>query len=248
MNTPVTVTESVPAGVFVSNITVNPPNRGGAQTSNAVVVTIGSGFTEVDFTDTTVVMSGSCQPANRSGTGHWYQGNRVPPHGNWLRLSGPTNTGIGVFNIENPSNAGATPIPTADAINSCASNWVTGQTVCTANNTQVYLITGTTVNSQLPDSASGTLSFSGGTMTAGVAMDSVHNRALVGLSTGGGPGFQILNLNTSSPYFGTAFASAHGEISEDTVVDPNLNYLLSASEDGNYESNGQGRAESSQPI
>ncbi len=52
VNTPVTVRESVPAGVFVSNITVNPPNRGGQQTSNSVVVTIGSGFTEVDFTDT----------------------------------------------------------------------------------------------------------------------------------------------------------------------------------------------------
>ena len=72
-------------------------------------------------------------------------------------------------------------------------------------------------------------------LTAGVAMDSVHNRALVGLSTTGGPGFQILNLNTASPYFGTAFASPYGEISEDTMIDPNLNLLLSASEHGNYE-------------
>ena len=51
VNSMKTVLELVPPGVVVSNITVEPTNRGGQQTSNSVVVTIGTGVTEVDFTD-----------------------------------------------------------------------------------------------------------------------------------------------------------------------------------------------------
>ena len=53
-------------------------------------------------------------------------------------------TGIDVVNVEGSSITN-TLIPTADIINSCASNSVTGKTVCTANNTQVYVISGTAV-------------------------------------------------------------------------------------------------------
>ena len=54
VNTPVTVAETpIPSGVSVSNVTVNPPNRGGPPNLSGgyVVATIGSGITEVDFTD-----------------------------------------------------------------------------------------------------------------------------------------------------------------------------------------------------
>lgn len=64
-------------------------------------------------------------------------------------------------------------------------------------------------------------------------MDSVHNRALIGLSNGGVPSFQFLNLGTNT--FGSAFASPAGAISEDSLVDPSRNLLLSASEGGNFE-------------
>ena len=52
VNSLITVAETVPPNVVVAGITVEPPGRGGTQTSNSVVVTIGSGITEVDFTDT----------------------------------------------------------------------------------------------------------------------------------------------------------------------------------------------------
>ena len=84
-------------------------------------------------------------------------------------------------------------------VNSCASNPITGQTVCTANNSDVYLLTGTSLGSTLTSSGSGTINFSGGNCTnCGVAMDAVHNKAVIGLSLDGVPGFQFLNLAGTS--------------------------------------------------
>jgi hypothetical protein len=67
-------------------------------------------------------------------------------------------------------------------------------------------------------------------------MDAVHNKALIGLSIGGAGGFQFLDLGTK-PTFEPAFKSQSpsGEISEDPLIDPTRNFLLSASEANNYE-------------
>jgi hypothetical protein len=65
-------------------------------------------------------------------------------------------------------------------------------------------------------------------------MDAIHNRAVVGLSVAGSPGFQVLNLG-SSPAFEPAFVSPSGAISEDPLIDPFRNLLLSAAENNNYE-------------
>ena len=93
---------------------------------------------------------------------------------------------------------------------------------------------GTTPTTTVTSGGSGTISFSGGSCTnCGVVMDSLHNRALIGLSVGGVPGFQFLNLGTNT--FGSAFPSPAGLISEDPLVDPSGNLLLSASEQGNFE-------------
>jgi hypothetical protein len=69
-------------------------------------------------------------------------------------------------------------------------------------------------------------------------MDAVHNKAVIGLSVGvvagvGVPGFQFLNLATNS--FEPAFASPAKEISEDPLIDPTRNLLLSPTEGGDYE-------------
>ena len=86
----------------------------------------------------------------------------------------------------------------------------------------------------LTSGGSGTISFSGGSCTnCGVSMDSLHNRALIGLSNGGVPSFQFLNLATNA--FGSVIASPAGVISEDSLVDPSRNPPLSASENGNFE-------------
>jgi hypothetical protein len=142
-------------------------------------------------------------------------------------------TGISVVNVEGTS---VTPvkIPTPHVVNSCASNPLTGQTVCTANNSDVYLLTGTTLNSTLTSAGSGFIGFSGGSCTnCGVAMDAIHNKAAIGLSVAGAPGFQFLNLATST--FEPAFASPSHRISEDPLIDPSRNLLLSATEFNDYE-------------
>ena len=61
------------------------------------------------------------------------------PKGRW---SSPTSD-VSVVNVEPSITPTPIPIATDDAINSCASNPITGQTVCTANNNHVYILKGT---------------------------------------------------------------------------------------------------------
>lgn len=187
------------------------------------------------------VIQGSCQPS--SSLSVLVSGTNVVayvPKGNWLAT---LSTGVAAVNVEGSSIAN-TLIPTTSVVNSCASNPITGQTVCTANNTDVYLIKGTTLDpavstNPLTSAGSGQLLFSGGTCTnCGVAMDATHNKAVIGLSLAGGGGFQFLNLG-AAPAFETAFTSqgppGFGSISEDPLIDPIRNLLLSAAENSNYE-------------
>jgi hypothetical protein len=156
--------------------------------------------------------AGSCQPS--SSLSVLVTGTNVTsylPKGAWSFGT----SGVSVVNVE---GTGITPtlIPTANAVNSCASNAVTGTTVCTANNADVYLLAGTALSGTLTSGGSGVIGFSGGSCTnCGVAMDGIHNKALIGLSVGGAPGFQFLNLATSA--FEPAFASPSGHISEDPL-------------------------------
>jgi hypothetical protein len=184
-----------------------------------------------------VVQQGSCQPS--SSLSVLVSGTTVVayvPKGNWASAT----TGVSAVNVEGAAVV-PTLIPTTNAVNSCASNPTTGQTVCTANTADVYLISGTTLGSTLSSSGSSTINFSGGICTnCGVAMDSFHDKALIGLSLAGVPGFQFLNLATST--FETAFASPSGQISEDPLIDPTRNVsggpgalLLSAAENNTYE-------------
>jgi hypothetical protein len=182
--------------------------------------------------------AGSCQPSSSlsvlvNGT------NAVSyvPKGNWLNKSG--TTGVSLINIEGSS---ITPgvIATANAVNSCASNPTLSQTVCTANNTDVYVIPAgsTPTVTTLTSGGSSTISFSGGFCTnCGVAMDAVHSKAVLGLSLAGVPGFQYLDM-TATPAtdtFEAAFASMSAAISEDPLIDPIHNLLLSANELNDYE-------------
>ncbi len=153
------------------------------------------------------------------------------PKGSWSGGS----TGVSVVNVEGASITN-TLVPTSNVVNSCASNPLTGKTVCTANNTAVYVLSGTTIANTLTSGGTGSISFSGGTCTdCGVAMDAVHNKAVIGLAIGGAAGFQFLNLATTPPTFEAPFKSPAGIISEDPLIDPSRNLLLSASEANNYE-------------
>jgi hypothetical protein len=176
-------------------------------------------------------LTGSCTPS--SSLAVLVQGKNdtsYVPQGNWEG----TTTGVSLVQIEG-SGTTATVIPTASAVNSCASNAKTGDTVCVANNTDVYLLSGSTLSQTLTSGGSGTTSFSGGSCTnCGVSMDSVDDLALIGLSTAGGPGYQVLNLS-GTPALETAFPTASKEISEDALVDPVHKLILSATESGDYE-------------
>jgi hypothetical protein len=158
------------------------------------------------------------------------------PKGSWPNNRYTPSTGVSVVNLEG-SSITPTKISTPNVVNSCAPNPLTSQTVCTANNTEVYLITGTTLTNTLTSGGSGKITppFSGGTCTnCGVAIDAIHNKAVIGLSIGNAAGFQILDLG-SSPAFEPPFTSPAGRISEQPLFDPTHNLLLSPTESNDYE-------------
>jgi hypothetical protein len=206
----------------------------GDSSNNGATSTCG----QESVTVTSVVAQGSCEGSGSIST--LVSGTNVVsyvPKGSWSSSA----TGIDVVNVEGNSITN-TQIPTGtDVINSCASNSDTGQTVCTANNNDVYVLKGTGLDpsvspNPLTDGGTGTISFSGGSATTtGVSMDATDNKALIALSVGGVGGFQFLNLNTDT--FEPAFASEDpsGEISEDPLIDPVHHLILSATESDNYE-------------
>lgn len=151
------------------------------------------------------------------------------PKGNWES----STTGISLVNVEG-SSVTPTLIPTPNVVNSAASDPFTGETVATANNTDIYLLSGSNIVNTLTSGGNGTMSFSGGFPTdGGVALDPSRNRAVITLSVNGTPGFQFLDLNSST--LQPPIASPDGAVSEDPLIDPVRNLLLSASEDGNFE-------------
>ena len=188
-------------------------------------------FNQGNVTQVCAAPQGSCAPSGSLSV--LVSGTNVVAYvakGNW----GTSTTGVSAVNVEGSSITN-TLIPTANAVNSCASNPFTGQTVCTANNTDVYLLTGVTLGSTLASGGSSVISFSGGNCTnCTVAMDAIHNKVVIGLSISGVPGFQFLDLG-GSPSFEPAFASLSGLISEGSMIDPSRNLLLSAAENNTYE-------------
>jgi hypothetical protein len=167
------------------------------------------------------------------------------PLGNW---HGGNGSGVKVVPIETKSGFGTggepVTVATKNVVNSCSCNSTTGQTVCVANNTDVYLITGTTLKSTLTSGATSSQSFSGGGCeNCGVVVDSSINKALitVGLATGGPGGFQFLDLGGATPTFETPIpASKPGPFrpdgtSEDVSIDPNRHLVLSPNEANNYQ-------------
>ena len=107
-----------------------------------------------------------------------------------------------------------------------------------ANNTDVYLISGTTLNSTLTSGATGSEGFSGGNCeNCGIVVDSSTNRGLItlGLSGAGGPGgYQFLDLGTTPPKLETPIG-AGTTTSENTSLDPVRHLLLSPNEDSVYQ-------------
>jgi hypothetical protein len=158
------------------------------------------------------------------------------PKGNW----GGGPVGVEVVPVETSSGVGTggapTTVTTANTVNSCSANSATGNTVCVANNSDVYVINGSTLSSTLTSATDATASFSGGScMNCGVVVDSASNTAVIAMGLSASPSgsaYQTLDLGTNT--FASPVNSPTG-VSEDIAVDPIRHLILSANEQGNYE-------------
>jgi len=152
------------------------------------------------------------------------------PNGAWASAT----NGIQVVPVE----GGGSPVPvgTANAVNSCSSNSGTGQSVCVANNTDVYLLTGSTLTTTLTSASDTLASFSGGScQNCGVTINGKTNTAVIAMGLSTAPsltGFQFLDLGTNT--FGAPVPAAN-YITEDAQWDPGRNLLLSPNEYGTYD-------------
>jgi hypothetical protein len=164
------------------------------------------------------------------------QGNNVSayvPKASW----GGTNfsdTGISAIQIEGTGTA-PTAISTANPVNSCASNPLTGQTVCTSNGTDIYLLSGTSLITTLTSGATGFAAFSGGICsTCGVTFNVTSNQALLTEGTASGTA-ALQYLDMPSQTFETPIPTGSGNVSEELLIDPLRNLILSPNEAGDYE-------------
>ena len=142
-------------------------------------------------------------------------------------------TGIERVPLEGSGTTGN--FATAGVVNSCAANSVTGEVVCTENNTTVDLINGGALTT-LASGSNVEASFSGGSCeNCGVGINAANNTAVIAMGVTGGAsnsGVQVLNLanNTFNPP--TPLADI---VSEDISIDSGRNLILSPGEGGSYD-------------
>jgi YD repeat-containing protein len=165
----------------------------------------------------------------------------VPPAGGTVVAYVPNGcwncgkTGIQAVPIEGSGTYAS--IATPGVVNSCASNPVTGKSVCVANDNDIYVIEGTTLTQTLKSASDGFGEASGGSCkNCSVAIDAVNNQAVVSIGMvlqgqGSHSGVQVLDLTTNT--LGPAIRTS-GIVSEGMVADPFRGVILAPSESGNY--------------
>lgn len=214
----------IPAAISTDGnyfVSITGKTTGGASFSS-------SNCSEVTVTTTTKALS--CLPSSSIGllTGTTTVQAYVP-NGYW---SGGT-TGVQFVPIEGGGSTAT--ISTKNVVNACSSNSVTGQTVCTANNTDVYLITGSALNKTLTSGSNGFAGFSGGECeNCGVAIDPLTNTAYVEMGYSGSSGSAIQAVNLATNALATPFPATY-EVSENIAVDGTRNLILSPDESGIYD-------------
>jgi hypothetical protein len=190
---------------------------------------------QVTATSTTIA---ACVPTSSMAVTAGTTVNAYVPNGYWEG----GDTGIEEVEIEpTPYGSGGSSatFTTANPVNSCASNSVTGEVVCTENGTNVDLINGSTV-SNVTSGANTYAEFSGGSCDdCGVAVNAANNTAIIaeGNSSGGygyyggESGVQVLNLASNT--FNAPVPLVH-YVSEDISIDSGRNLVLSPAENGYY--------------
>jgi hypothetical protein len=181
---------------------------------------------EINVTAVTATLS-ACVPTSSLAVTVGTNVTAYVPHGYW---EGGTS---GISQVALEGSAPSMVFPTPGVVNSCASNSVTAEVVCTENTTNVDLINGTTLTTVVSGSNT-TAGFSGGSChNCGVAINPSDNTAIIAMGIVGGSnqGVQVLNLSNNT--FNTAFPMAH-QVSENISIDSGRNLLLSPGEGGNY--------------
>ena len=227
---------TVPALIYAPNARVNVFSRVfGVVVGSTVTVNSGGGVVDFDTTAQCPVSTpppGACLAT--SSVAALVSGQNVTAYVPLSDFDAFGTTGIRVVPIE--GTGPHTTVPTPNLVNSCAASGPAGQVVCTANNTDVYIVRGTTLAKTLTSAATGTQAFSGGSVqNAGVTMDVAHGQAIVSVGLAGGGangvgGLQVLDL--ASDTFLPAPPLALGtRTSEGVLVDPVRNLVLSPNED-----------------
>jgi len=197
-------------------------------TSEADVAFISGNCATIQITNTSSTLA-ACLPSSSLAVLTGKNVTAYIPNGSWDYGT----TGISVVPVEGAGTA--TSLPTAGRVNSCSSNSETGETVCVDGNTDVYLLTGSTITNTLTSGATKLAGFSGGECeNCGVAIDALTNTAVIagGFGTSSGDGIQLLNLSNNT--FAAPFGSVVS-VSENVSVDPNRNLILSPDEEDYYD-------------
>jgi Stigma-specific protein, Stig1 len=173
----------------------------------------------------------SCLPA--SSLSVLIQGPAVTafvPQGSWC-CGVP---GIKAVNVEPPG--GSVFYPTGpNRVNSCSSNNVTAQTVCTGNNNDLYVFTGLALTSTPTANATAFASFSGGACeTCGVAFDAATGIAWLAEGAAA-PTVSQLEPFTPPAGFGPPIGLFGKEASENIQIDPIRKLILSANEGNTWQ-------------
>jgi hypothetical protein len=162
------------------------------------------------------------------------------PAGEW----GSATTGVFLVPVESGGTIGSgvtrATIATPNSVNSCSVNSDTGVIICSANNTDVYLINRSTLTAfKLTSAGSGTQHFTGGSCTNCNALaDPVTNYGIVGISlAGGSAGYQFFNLSTGAS---AGVASVPGTtggslLSESPAIEPTKHWIISPNENQDFQ-------------
>jgi hypothetical protein len=151
------------------------------------------------------------------------------PFGYW------SGGGEGIEQVSLEGSVPAAHFDTPGTVNSCASNSVTGEVVCSENTNNVDLINGSTLTT-LTSGSNSQAGFSGGECeNCGVGINASSNTAVIGMGLSGSPsgsGVQVLNLSNNT--FNAPFALSN-IVSEDVSIDSGRNLILSPGEGGSYD-------------
>jgi hypothetical protein len=143
------------------------------------------------------------------------------PNGSWLEQ----NPGVNVVPIEGTESARSIA---TKPVNTCGGDSVTGKVVCTANDTDVYIINGASMTT-ISSGATGVETFSGGTcQTCNVAIDPLRGQALLSIGTMNGAALRSLDLRTLT--LGEPIQLGQQTSSEDIVIDAVHGLALSPNE------------------